>query len=136
MFIAGMNYGNGLALLFTFWLTGFALVAMVQTQRALTGITIHAATAQPAHAGGRVRMQLMLSGRTALQDLRAAVGSVQAAGARRADADDAEDASVPQHAGAAQRGWIMLQLPAPRRGRWRAPPIRLSSVAPFGLFEA
>ena len=40
MFIAGMNYGNGLALLFTFWLTGFALVAMVQTQRDLAGTRI------------------------------------------------------------------------------------------------
>src|SRR5690606_5038568 len=44
MFIAGMNYGNGLALLFTFWLAGFALVAMVMTQRVLTTTRITAAT--------------------------------------------------------------------------------------------
>src|SRR5690606_13008594 len=69
MFVAGMNYGNGLALLFTFWLAGFALVAMVQTQRGLTGTTVHAATAEPAHAGDMVRLRVLVSGRSAPEDL-------------------------------------------------------------------
>ena len=37
MFLAGMNYGNGLALLLTFWLAGFTLVAMIRTQRVSCG---------------------------------------------------------------------------------------------------
>lgn len=110
MFLAGMNYGNGLALLFTFWLAGFALVAMVQTQRSLTAVTVEAVTAEPAHAGGRVRVQVQVSGRSAPQDLRL---TAQAAS-----------------------GNLSLDLPAPQRGRWRAPPLRLATCAPFGLFEA
>ncbi len=51
MFIAGMNYGNGLALLFSFWLAGFAFVAMVQTQRSLAGTVLHAVSAEPVFAG-------------------------------------------------------------------------------------
>lgn len=120
MFIAGMNYGNGLALLFTFWLTGFALVAMVQTQRVLTATTVHAASAEAAHAGGHVLLRVQVSGTPAPQDLHLA-------------ATDRIARASPPDAGS---GALRLQLPAPRRGRWRAPPLRLSTVAPFGLFEA
>ncbi len=47
IFIAGMNYGNGLALLFAFWLAGFAFVAMVQTQRGLAGTVLEAVRGEP-----------------------------------------------------------------------------------------
>ena len=46
IFIAGMNYGNGLALLFAFWLAGFACVAMVQTQRSLAGTALGMASSR------------------------------------------------------------------------------------------
>src|SRR5687768_10913761 len=77
MFVAGMNYGNGLALLFTFWLGGFALVAMVQTQRGLEGTRMLAAVATPAHAGGAVNLRLDIAGRNAPQDLRLQLDDVQ-----------------------------------------------------------
>src|SRR5512147_1989419 len=51
VFIAGMNYGNGLALLFAFWLAGFACVAMVQTQRSLAGTRLSMAGSLPVFAG-------------------------------------------------------------------------------------
>src|SRR5690348_5964329 len=47
MFIAGMNYGNGLALLLAFWLAGFAIVAMIRTQRSLAGAQLLRAVASP-----------------------------------------------------------------------------------------
>jgi hypothetical protein len=69
MFIAGMNYGNGLALLFTFWLTGFALVAMVQTQRGLSGLRLLSAEVHPVHAGDNLGLCITVSGRLAPADL-------------------------------------------------------------------
>jgi uncharacterized protein (DUF58 family) len=124
MFLAGMNYGNGLALLFTFWLAGFAVVAMVQTQRVLAGLTVHQAIAEPAHAGGQVRLSLHVSGtRAAPQDLLLGERGQAVQG-------------LPAGGEEADGVLLRLELPAPRRGRWQAPPLRLASRAPFGLFQA
>jgi uncharacterized protein (DUF58 family) len=117
MFIAGMNYGNGLALLFAFWMTGFALVAMVQTQRNLAGTRIDSASAEPACAGGSILVSITASARGAVADLALST-------------DDAAAAPVSVLEGA-----LCLRIAALRRGRWRAPPLRLSSTAPFGLFR-
>jgi uncharacterized protein (DUF58 family) len=116
-FIAGMNYGNGLALLFAFWMTGFALVAMVQTQRNLAGTRIVSASAEPAFAGGRIAISIAAAARGAVGDL-------------ALSADDATTTST-----GAPDDLLNLQIAAHRRGRWRAPPLRLTSTAPFGLFR-
>ncbi|HUG73824.1 MAG TPA: DUF58 domain-containing protein [Steroidobacteraceae bacterium] len=124
MFIAGMNYGNGLALLFTFWLAGFALVGMVQTQRGLTATRLLDAGALPVHAGEVVKLRIAVSS-SAAEDL-----TLQADGAGVAGA------TPPFRAGDDTRqAQLHLDLPAPRRGRWRAPVLLLSSTAPFGLFR-
>jgi uncharacterized protein (DUF58 family) len=68
-FAAGMNYGNGLALLLCFWLAGFALVAMVQTQQTLAGARLLAAAARPAFAGETVMLQLQMESLCAVEDL-------------------------------------------------------------------
>jgi uncharacterized protein (DUF58 family) len=118
MFIAGMNYGNGLALLFTFWMGGFALVAMVQTQRNLAGTRIVSASAEPAFAGDLIAVSIAAVARGAVGDL-----------ALSTDGDTAAtSASAPDDL-------LRLQVAAHRRGRWRAPPLRLTSTAPFGLFR-
>ncbi len=128
MFIAGMNYGNGLALLFTFWLTGFALVAMIQTHRVLGALHVRAATAFPAHAGEPVLLQLTVTGCNAMPDLRLAADDAAPVPAASIAPSPAAASSSPD--------LLTLALPAPRRGRWRAPPLRLSTTAPFGLFQA
>lgn len=126
MFIAGMNYGNGLALLFTFWLTGFALVAMVQTQRGLSGLRLVSAGVQPAHAGEDLTLRVTVGGRISPRDLRLRAGeeapNLPGGTDRQATPDDATDT-------------VSLTLPATRRGRWHAPALHLSSAAPFGLFR-
>lgn len=124
MFIAGMNYGNGLALLFTFWLAGFALVAMVMTQRVLTTTRITAATATPAHAGENLLLRVEVQGRQPAADLQLSTGNGEPAAQ-----------AVDCACGDPGAGELRLSLPALRRGRWRAPPLRLSTHAPFGLFE-
>jgi uncharacterized protein (DUF58 family) len=120
MFIAGMNYGNGLALLFTFWLTGFALVAMIQTQRNLSGTRIVAAGAGPAFAG----------------DVVAVVMQIETPGAAADLGLSCEDEFAPEGAIVEPAdNTLSLPLLAQRRGPWRAPVLRLASTAPFGLFR-
>lgn len=121
MFVAGMNYGNGLVLLLTFWLTGFTLVAMIQTQRSLAGAWIRSAAAQPVFAGDDILLELEIESGIQARDLLAS-GS----GARPA---------TPGHTGSGDtRLWLEFQ--AERRGRWQAPVLRLETQAPFGLFRA
>jgi uncharacterized protein (DUF58 family) len=123
MFLAGMNYGNGLALLLTFWLASFALVGMIQTQRGLAGLTIVDARAQPAFAGGEVLLALALQTQLSTKNLEFSIDSRKsgAAGRIRAELDDPATAT--------------LAFAAPHRGRWRAPVLRLSTLAPYGLFR-
>jgi uncharacterized protein (DUF58 family) len=126
MFIAGMNYGNGLALLFTFWLAGFALVAMVQTQRGLAGMQLHGVEVLPVHAGEHLTLQLRVSGRNAPQDLKLQLDDVIAAPVTHAGSGP--DARADESS-------VAVDIPTTRRGRWHAPPLHISSVAPFGLFR-
>jgi uncharacterized protein (DUF58 family) len=120
MFIAGMNYGNGLALLFTFWPTGFALVALVQTQRNLAGARLLSASASPAFAGDQVALTIMVSARGDPADLALSANSDHLA------------APVPSQSAA---DGLRVYIEAKRRGPWQAPPLRLTTTAPFGLFR-
>jgi uncharacterized protein (DUF58 family) len=121
MFIAGMNYGNGLALLFSFWLAGFAFVAMVQTQRSLAGTVLQAVGSEPTFAGDMATWRFDIHGRTGLGDLRVEC--------------DRGPAPVVEDAGIAHSGSLLLRLRTEKRGRIRLPVLRLSSTAPFGLFR-
>lgn len=123
MFLAGMNYGNGLALLLTFWLASFALVAMIQTQRGLAGLTVLRAHAEPAFAGGEVAMKLQLESRLAGADL-----LFSAEGTTPASAPSSGAAGV-------EASGITLKFSVKRRGPWQAPVLRLSTTAPYGLFR-
>lgn len=120
MFIAGMNYGNGLALLFTFWLTAFALVAMVQTQRNLAGTQLLTASAAPAFAGEKVAISIRVATRGAAADL-------------ALSCEDSDPA--PQTPTATPTDELLVRVNAKRRGLWQSPPLELSSTAPFGLFR-
>jgi uncharacterized protein (DUF58 family) len=123
MFLAGMNYGNGLALLLTFWLAAFALVGMIQTQRGLAGIVLLEAFAQPAFAGGEIALSLRLKSRLPSRDL-------------DLRAENAGLAAAPTlHSGTTDEATLTLMFPAGKRGMWRAPVLRLSTSAPFGLFR-
>jgi uncharacterized protein (DUF58 family) len=121
IFIAGMNYGNGLALLFAFWLAGFACVAMVQTQRSLAGTALAMASSQPVFAGEVATWRFDISGRTALGDL-------------HLDLDRAASEPTGELL-AATEGSLHLRQQMPRRGRVRLPVLRIVSTAPFGLFR-
>ncbi|MEO8307450.1 MAG: DUF58 domain-containing protein [Pseudomonadota bacterium] len=120
-FIAGINYGNGLAMLLCCWLAGFGLVAMLQTQRQLSGLRITSGSAEPAFAGNDVSLHLLFEARSRTSDLMVGLARSQGVAVLAGDV-----------AGTLQ---LELQLPAATRGPWRAPPLRLESSAPFGLFR-
>lgn len=123
MFLAGMNYGNGLALLLTFWLASFALVGMIQTQRGLANLAVQGASAEPAFAGGEVALTLQLQSALPPQDLdfSAEGEALQPQSVTREDAIDGAS--------------ITLRFRTQRRGTWRAPVLRLATSAPYGLFR-
>ncbi len=119
-FIAGMNYGSGLAMLLCFWLAGFLLTAMLQTHRVLAGTQLLACQAQPAFAGGEVGLELRLQGAGNSELLLQEPDSGQSVHAASCARDETR---------------IRLDIPVPRRGHWQAPPLELSTRSPFGLFR-
>jgi len=122
MFIAGMNYGNGLALLLAFWLAGFALVAMIRTQRSLAGAQLLRAATSPAFAGDCVLVSLEIQSPLAAEDLQVTAQ----------DLDGVEPAPSSSHT---DLRLLQLRFHARKRGRWRAPVMHLQTSAPFGLFR-
>lgn len=122
VFIAGMNYGNGLAMLFSFWLAGFAFVAMVQTQRTLAGLRLQAASGEPVFAGEEAPWRIEASSRTALDNL-------------RLDTHGGIALAQQAPAGTGHEGALRFTLRTQRRGRMRLPVLRITSTAPFGLFR-
>jgi uncharacterized protein (DUF58 family) len=122
MFLAGMNYGNGLALLLTFWLVGFAVVAMIRTQRSLAGLIVLEANAEPAFAGGEVALSLRLQARVAVQDL--TFGNEQGSLQSTTPSSNPHDMTN-----------LTLRFPVARRGLWRIPVLQMATSAPYGLFR-
>jgi len=122
MLLAGLNYGNSLALFFTFLMAGFALVVMHDCHRNLLGITLLSVSAPAVFARGTGALLLTLEN--------------PAAGARpgmQASLDDAPLSTVDlaPHG----RAHLALPLTAAHRGIMRIDRLRLTSWHPFGLFR-
>jgi uncharacterized protein (DUF58 family) len=122
MLAAGLNYANSLALLLTFLLAGFALVAMHECHRNLLGLSLLEAVAAPLFAGsaGTLRVRLENASRRGRYRIEAAV---------------TDEAAVALDLPAGSRGQVELPIRAGRRGLQRIERLRLSSSHPFGLFR-
>ena len=123
MLLAGLNYSNSVALLITFLLAGFGMIAMHLTHRNLTGVALRTVAGVDAFVGehGRLLVTLENSADTVRLGLECEI-----AGGVRAAVD------VP--AGGAARADVGLSLE--RRGRLSVDRITLSTRFPFGLFRA
>jgi uncharacterized protein (DUF58 family) len=124
MLLAGLNYSNSIALLFTFLLAGFALIAMHLCHRNLAGTVVRGVATLDAFAGEHGRLLVTLenpadSPRIGLE-------------AEIDDGDSAAAVSLP--AGGSARADVAV--PLPRRGRVPIARIRLSTSFPFGLFRS
>jgi uncharacterized protein (DUF58 family) len=122
MLAAGLNYTNSLALLLTFLLAGFALVAMHECHRNLLGLSLLEAAAQPMFAGAAGTLRLTLENPSRLPRY-------------RIEAAITGPASVALDLPAGGRATLELAIPALARGLRRIERLRLSSSHPFGLFR-
>jgi len=123
MLLAGLNYSNSIALLITFLLAGFGMIAMHLTHRNLVGINLRTVASVDAFVGehGRLLLTLDNSADTARIGL-----DCEVEGSERAATD------VPAR-GSARAD---VSLPLTRRGQLTVDRIKLSTAFPFGLFRA
>lgn len=126
MLLAGLNYSNSMALLFTFLLAGFTLIAMHLCHRNLAGTVVRGVATVDAFAGEHGRLLLTLenpadSPRIGL-DVEIEVR------------DESNQVSVSLPKDGSARADVPVALP--RRGRVPIERVRLSTSFPFGLFRA
>ena len=96
MLIAGLNYGNSLALFLTFSLSAFALVAMQQCHRNLLGVAVIAAAAPAVFARTTGAVHLTLANPASLPRARVEAAVAQmAAVAVDLPAHERQRASAP-----------------------------------------
>ena len=121
MLLAGLNYGNNLALALTFLLAAGGWVAMHQCHHNLAGLEITPAGTRAPFAGDDAEFAFTLAARSAREDLVLKVGE-RAAGAVSLGAGLAANAAVA--------------VPTSRRGRVPLGRLRIESSFPLGLFTA
>jgi uncharacterized protein (DUF58 family) len=121
MLLAGLNYGNSLALFLTFLLAGFALVVMHECHRNLLRLELKGASAPAvfARSVGRLELTLENPSRSARPAVAAALDAA---------------ASVAVDIPPLGRAQVILPVAAAHRGRVRIERLRLASAHPFGLF--
>ncbi len=127
MLLAGLNYANSIALLFTFLLAGFALIAMHLCHRNLAGTVVHGVATIDAFAGEHGRLLITLENHA---DSPRIGLDAQIDGSR----GEAIRTSVSVQTGGSARADIAV--PLARRGRVPVERIKLSTSFPFGLFRA
>lgn len=121
LWLAALNYGNGLAYGLCFLLVAVALVSMLYTDRNLLGLRVQAGTTPPVFAGEIARFAIELIDTAGLP--RQAV-LIEQDGRRLARV----------HVPAGGRVTLRLEHPAPHRGWLACPPFRLATCFPFGIF--
>ena len=122
MLLAGLNYGNSLALFLTFLLAGFALVAMHECHRNLLDVRLVAVSAPAVFARGAGALLMTLENPAA---------SARVALEAALEGEPLVSADLPAH------GRVQLSLPVAtaRRGLVRIERMRLTTSHPFGLFR-
>lgn len=122
MLLAAVNYSNGLAYALTFMLGAVAVVATLHTHRNLSGLRLSPGPAPPVFAGSTAVFTVIVHNDTDLPRQ-----SVEIAGA-----DRTHRVHIPARGAAT----VEISAPAPRRGYLSAPPIRLRTRFPVGLWHA
>lgn len=123
MLIAGINYGNSVALFLTFLFTGFGLVTMHTCHRNLVRTSLTSAAALPTFAGtpGTVRVTLLNDASFARYDIEV----------EPTDADAGRGDIRPR-----DQTQIDVPVDAPTRGIINIDRLKISTTFPFGLFRA
>lgn len=122
MLLAGINYANNLAYGLAFLLAAVGIVGVLHTHRNLSGLRLVAGPAPPVFAGQNAVFTIVLHNDGDLP--RRAVEVTAAGHGRRVD--------VPPGGSVA----VGLAVPTMQRGYQWAPPIRLRTRFPLGLWHA
>lgn len=123
MLLAGLNYANSMALLITFLLAGFGMIAMHLCHRNLVGTVVHSIHAIDAFAGEHGRLLVTLE--NAADSTRIGLECAT---------DDSERVTVDVPVDGPARADVAI--PLVRRGRYPIERLKLSTAFPFGLFRA
>lgn len=123
MLLAGLNYSNSIAMMVTFLLAGFGLIAMHLTHRNLVGLVLRDVATVDAFAGEHG--QLLLTLENSWDTPRIGI---------ECETDESEFVALDVPAGGKARA--DLSLPLTKRGRVRIDRLQLSTRFPFGLFRA
>jgi uncharacterized protein (DUF58 family) len=123
MLLAGLNYANNIAMLITFLLAGFVLIAMHLTHRNLVGVVARGVAPVDAFVGehGLLLLTLESSGNALRLGL-----DCEVEGSERVGVTLPESGTVRAD----------IALPLEKRGRLWVKRIKLSTAFPFGLFRA
>src|SRR5262245_51409105 len=123
MLIAGLNYSNSVALLLTFLLAGFGMIAMHLCHRNLAGAAVRSIATVDAFAGEHGRLLITLEN---------SADSPRIGLECEVEGSDRVEVGVPADASARAD----VAVPLDRRGRLAIERVRLSTAFPFGLFRA
>jgi len=123
MLLAGLNYGNSIALLITFLLAGFSLIAMHLCHRNLVGAVVRGIATIDAFAGEHGRLVLTFENPADTPRI-----------GLECETEESERVTVSVPADASARA--ELAVPLERRGRVIIERVKLSTAFPFGLFRA
>ena len=124
LLVGATNYSLGLGFAMAFLLISCGLVDMVMTYRNLANLHLRAGRVAPVFAGAEASFELSLINRTSLD--RYAIGVDFAGDGPRYLADVAAGADT----------LLVLSCPTTARGWLPAPPVRLVTRFPLGLFRA
>jgi uncharacterized protein (DUF58 family) len=123
MLLAGLNYGNSMALLLTFLLAGYTILGIHETQRHIKGLRVVYAAAEDSFAGTTGRIELRFE-----NTLHTVRGPIVA----RCE----NQLSAPLLLAPRSVATQYVDYLARRRGRQRLGRIELSATAPLGLFRS
>ena len=122
LLVGAINYGLSLAYLFTFWFAATAVVAMLHTQRNLSGLVVLAETTPAVFAGETARFRLRASNAGTL--------------ARRGiQLEHLAGQGTPADIPVAGSAFLELPLPQGARGWHRPGRFAIASTWPLGLFR-
>ena len=124
MLLAGLNYSNSIAMMITFLLAGFGLIAMHLTHRNLVGLVLRDVATVDAFAGEHGQLLLTVENSRGHAAHRHRLRSRPIRRASRSTCPPAAKVAPTS------------PLPLPKRGRVRIDRIQLSTAFPFGLFRA
>ena len=130
MLIGAINYTLGLGFALTFFAGACGVADMVLTVRNMAGLRLTTGRAQPVFAGADAQFEVLLHNDGTADRYAVRLGFHPSGTPRTMALPHAVDVPAGAHTA------VVLTAPAPQRGWLPAPPVRLATRFPLGLFGA